>query len=137
MQLATTSGDQLWACNIHYYSDEELNFYWISTLSREHSRHIAKNPQVAASILVHENTLEEPYVIGISIAGTAEHIGENIDEKIGAGYVQKHGKDPNFLSDIASGKNLHEFYSLKPSRIVLFDNKNFPDNPRKELDLIL
>lgn len=133
MQLATSVNGQPWACTVHYYTDEDLNFYWVSTLAREHSHHIAQNPQVAAAVLVHENTPEEPYVIGISVAGTAEFIGEEIDEQIGAGYVKKHRKDAGFLSDIASGKNPHKFYRLKPSRIILFDNKNFPEDPRKEV----
>lgn len=132
MQLATSVDNQPWACTIHYYTDSDFNLYWISTLAREHSKHISQNPNVAAAILVHENTPEEPYVIGISVAGTAELIGEKVDEQIGAGYVKKHGKDSSFLPDIASGKNPHKFYRLKPSRIILFDNKNFPDDPRKE-----
>jgi uncharacterized protein YhbP (UPF0306 family) len=132
MQLATSTDDQPWACTVHYYSDESLNFYWISTLEREHSRHIAQNPKVAATILVHENTPSENYVIGISVGGTAELIGEYIDEKVGQAYVQKHAKDPNLLADIASGKNPHKFYCLRPSRFVLFDSKSFPGQPRQE-----
>lgn len=132
MQLATSSNDRPWACNIHYYSDEDLNFYWISTTDRRHSQDIADNPQVAATILAHENTPEENYAIGITVEGTAELIGENIDEQIGEAYVRKHGKAQNLIRDIASGNNPAKFYRLKPARIVLFDNKNFPDDPRKE-----
>jgi uncharacterized protein YhbP (UPF0306 family) len=133
MQLATSLNDQPWACTVHFYSEQNLNLYWISTLERNHSQHIAKNPKVAAAILVHLNTPEEPYVIGISLEGKAELIGQHIDEQIGQGYIQKLGRDPALLSDIASGKNPHKFYSLKPTKIVLFDSKNFPDNLRQEL----
>jgi uncharacterized protein YhbP (UPF0306 family) len=132
MQLATSADDKPWVCHIHYYSDEALNFYWVSTVERRHSQDIARNPQVAATILVHKNTPEENYAIGVSVEGTAELIGEQIDEKIGEGYIRKHGKDPSLLSDIASGKNPHKFYRLKPTRIVLFDSKNFPNDPRQE-----
>lgn len=132
MQLATSLGDQPWVCNIHFYSDKDLNIYWISTVERRHSKEIKQNPKVAATILAHVNTLAEPYVIGITVEGVAELIGERVDEQIGAGYVAKHGKDANFLPDIASGKNPHKFYRLKPSQIILFDNQHFPDNPRQE-----
>ena len=135
MQLATCSDDQPRACTVHYYSDENLNFYWISTLARKHSQDIKQNGKVAAAVLVHENTPSENYVIGISVEGVAELIGEHLDKKIGNGYVAKLGKDSNFLPDIASGKNPHKFYRLTPSKIVLFDNKNFPDSPRQELKL--
>lgn len=135
MQLATASNDKPWVCNIHYYSDDALNFYWISTVERRHSQDITHNPQVAATILVHENTPEKNYVIGISLEGTAELIGGQVDKQIGQGYIRKLGKDPSLLPDIASGKNPHKFYRLKPTRIVLFDTKNFPDNPRQEWPL--
>jgi uncharacterized protein YhbP (UPF0306 family) len=135
MQLATSVSDQPWVCTLHYYSDKDLALYWISKVDRKHSQDIERNKKVAAAILVHENTLEEQYVIGISIVGMAELIGERIDEKAGSGYIQKHAKDPSLLSDIASGKNPHKFYRLKPSRIVLFDSKNFPDSPRQEVIL--
>jgi uncharacterized protein YhbP (UPF0306 family) len=135
MQLATSANDQPWACTIHYYSDADRNLYWISTTERKHSQHIAQNPKVAAAILVHLNTPEERYIIGISLQGTAELIGEQLPTQIGQGYIQKLGRDPSLLSDIASGKNPHKFYCLKPSKIVLFDSKNFRDNPRQELAL--
>jgi uncharacterized protein YhbP (UPF0306 family) len=135
MQLATSVNDQPWACTVHYYSDEDLNFYWVSTLVRKHSQDIAQNPKVAAAILVHENTVEERYVIGISIEGKSELIGENVATQIGQNYIQKLGRDQSLLSDIATGKNPHKFYKLTPTKIVLFDSKNFPENPRQEMVL--
>jgi uncharacterized protein YhbP (UPF0306 family) len=131
MQLATSINDQPWACTVHYYSDKDLNLYWISTLEREHSKAIAQNPKVAAAILVHENTSEERYIQGISIEGEAELIGEQITLDIGKNYVEKIGRPPSLLVDIASGKNPHKFYRLKPSKIILFDTKNFPTDPRQ------
>lgn len=135
MQLATSAANQPWACNIHYYSDDDLNLYWISTTDRRHSQDIAQNPQVAATILVHEDAPGENYVIGVSIEGKAELIGQNIDEQIAGDYINKLAKDPSLIKDIASGKNPHKFYRLKASKIVLFDSKNFPDNPRQEVTL--
>jgi uncharacterized protein YhbP (UPF0306 family) len=133
MQLATSADDQPWVVTVHFYADDELNLYWISTLARRHSQAIEQNSKVATTILVHENTAEEPYVIGITIEGVAELIGETPDETVGQGYVAKLNKDDNFLADIASGTNPHKFYRLKPTKIVLFDNKNSPDNPRQEI----
>jgi uncharacterized protein YhbP (UPF0306 family) len=135
MQLATSIDDQPWACTVHYFSDEDCNLYWVSTETREHSQNIARNPKVSAAILVHENTPDEPYVIGISIAGKAELIGAYIPDQIGSAYIRKLGRNPSLLTDIANGKDPHKFYRLKPSRIVLFDSKNFPDNPRQEWEL--
>ncbi len=135
MQLATSANDQPWACTVHYYSDAAFNLYWISTLERNHSQQIAENPKVAAAVLVHLNTPEEPYVIGISLQGTAELIGEQPPTHVGQAYIQKLGRPPTLLSDIASGKDPHKFYRLTPSKIVLFDSKNFQGDPRRELQL--
>lgn len=131
MQLATTSGDQLWACNVHYFSDDQYSLYWMSRPDREHSQHIAGNPQVAAAILVHENNSEEPYVIGISVQGTAE-LMDTIDEEMAAGYVAKLGTPPALLEDMRSGKNPHKFYRLTPQRFVLFDTTIKEGGPRHE-----
>lgn len=132
MQLATSANDQPWACTVHYYSDEDLNFYWISTLEREHSKNIAQNPHVSVAILVHEDTPDEQYIIGISLEGTVELIGEHPPEQLGQSYIKKLGRPPTLLTDIATGKNPHKFYRLKPSRFVLFDTKNLSGNPRRE-----
>jgi uncharacterized protein YhbP (UPF0306 family) len=132
MQLATSANDKPWACTVHYYSDEDLNFYWISTLEREHSKNIAQNPNVSAAILIHEDKPDEQYVIGISLEGTVELIGDHVDEQLGQSYIQKLGRPPTLLEDIATGKNPHKFYRLKPSRFVLFDSKNITGNPRRE-----
>ena len=34
MQLATSVDDKPWACNVHFYSDDDMNLYWCS-LQRE------------------------------------------------------------------------------------------------------
>lgn len=134
MQLATSVNDASWTTTVHYYADTDLNFYWVSTQAREHSQNIAKNPNVSAAVLVHENTPAENYVIGISIAGKAELLSEP-PAGIGKAYIHKLGKNKKLLEDITSGANPHKFYCLKPSRIVLFDSKNFLENPRQELEL--
>lgn len=132
MQLATTVDNQPWVCHLHFYADEALNLYWISTEVRRHSLEIATNPKVAVTILVHENTEQENYVIGLSITGKAELLGDDIDKKIAESYVKKTARAASLVEDIKSGKNPHKFYRIKPSKIVLFDSKDFPENPRQE-----
>lgn len=56
MQLATSVGDQPWACTVHYYSDENFNLYWMSTPDRNHSQQIEQNPNTAVAIMVHEDS---------------------------------------------------------------------------------
>ena len=136
MQLATSSNDQPWVCNLHFFSDENLSMYWLSTPQRRHSEEIAKNPKVSAALKVHENTPREDYVIGISFEGMASVVEERkLKQQLATGYGKKLGISDKFLSEVLSGENPHQFYCLKPSRIVLFDNKNFPGTPRQEWNL--
>lgn len=135
MQLATSDNSEPWACNIHFYADAALNIYWLSTKDRLHSVHIANNPNVAAAIMVQENTPDDKNVIGISIAGQAEYIGEKVDKSIADGFIAKHKKDKNYLDNVIDGTSPHKFYVLKPTKIALFDTKNFPAAPRQNIRL--
>ena len=131
LQLATSANNQPWVCNVHYYSDENLNLYWISTPQRRHSEEIQQNPKTAIVIKVHENTPAENYIIGLSAEGTAELVGRDLGE-INDAYKNKLNKDPQLMADIKSGANPHQFYKFTPTKFVLFDTKNFPKDPRQE-----
>ncbi|MEK7594298.1 MAG: pyridoxamine 5'-phosphate oxidase family protein [Patescibacteria group bacterium] len=119
MQLATSVNGQPWACNLHYYSDSELNLYWGSSPQARHSQEITQNAKVAAVIMIHEDSPEEKYVIGVTYEGVADYIGE---------------PDPELVSDFEAklDRKPSGLYRIKPSKIVLFDNKDFPDSPRQE-----
>lgn len=132
MQLATSVNNQPWVCNVHFYSDEDLNFYWCSLSTRRHSQEIEQNPQVAVAIKIHEDTQTEHYVIGIAVEGKAEVLTDEEIKKIGQLYINKLDKDPKLVEDILTGKTHNKFYRLTPTHSVLFDTKNFPDNPRQE-----
>ena len=132
MQLATSVQDQPWVCTVHYYTDKDLNFYWISTPGRRHSREIERNQKVAATVMVHQNNPAENYIIGISVEGTVEFLGQEIDHAIADAYASKLDKPTNLIPDILSGKNPHKFYKLKPTNFVMFNTKDFPDKPRQE-----
>lgn len=135
MQLATAMDNQPWVCNLHFYADDKFNLYWISTEARLHSQHVQQNPKVATALLVHENTADEDYVIGLSVIGNAVMTDEPLTNEVGPAFVHKHGHRETLLSDIKEGKNAHRFYKLSPTKIVLFDSKNFPADPRQIIKL--
>jgi uncharacterized protein YhbP (UPF0306 family) len=134
MQLATAEDNDPWICTVHFYADDELNFYWVSSTDRHHSRHIAKNPLASATFVVHENTPEEGYVISVTASGKAEVVTDVADE-IRKAYIAKLHKPANLLPDSDDSANLQKFYRLKPDSIIVFDTKNFPKNPRQEFSL--
>lgn len=132
MQLATSANDDPWICTVHFYTDDDLNFYWVSRSDRLHSEQIAQNPRVAVTVLIHENTPAEDYVIAVSLTGTAE-IVEDIDDAVRSSYIAKHNKPDALLPNPDDPKNLQRFYKIKPTKFVIFDTLNLTGNPRQEL----
>jgi uncharacterized protein YhbP (UPF0306 family) len=133
MQLATSIDNKPWVCNVHFYADDKLNVYWASTPERRHSKDIEQNSHIAIAIKIHEDTPDERYVIGLSAEGNAHMLSVEEAERIEEAYVNKIGTPPALLNDIKEGKI--RFYRLKSVRFVLFDTKNFPENPRQEYAL--
>ena len=131
MQLATCADNQPYAVNIHYYSDDDLNIYWISAEGKRHSLEIAKNNKACAAIKIHENTTDEDWVVGISIEGEAELLGLNFSEDVAKGFQTKLNKTDEAMKAILDGSAPYKFYVLRPKTITLYDNKSFPDSPRK------
>lgn len=126
MQIATENNGQPWVCTVYYAEDEHLNFYWISTAVRRHSKELRSNPKVAGSIVV-KHEYGKP-IVGLQIEGIATEITE--PEVIAKGmrhYVDKFGLGEDFYNDFLAGKNRHNLYKLKPQRFMLFDKVNFPD----------
>jgi uncharacterized protein YhbP (UPF0306 family) len=133
MQLACCRDNKPYVVNVHYYAAEDGSIYWISTRDRRHSQELEQNPAACATIKVHENTIDEPWVTGLTVEGAVEYVGED-PGPIADEYQQKLGKDEQMMNDIKTGINPHKFYRLVPSRYSLFDTKNFPDNPKQEWD---
>lgn len=132
MQLATCVDNQPWACNLHYYSDDDFNLYWISKPKSRHSKEIEQNPKVAVTIKVYENKTPKDTVIGVSFEGVAKLVDKADVQSAAKGYQAKHHTDDAFIKEVVDGKNPYVFYVMKPTKVVLFDNKNFPDDPRQE-----
>lgn len=132
IQLATSADDKPWACNVHFYADDDFNIYWFSSQQRLHSLQIAANPHAAAVLMVKQDSPTDSTVIGVSLAGPVELI-ENLDKSIAQAFIKKQGKSEDYLDNILDGSSDHKCYKLSPTQIVLFDNKHFPDNPRQEV----
>jgi nitroimidazol reductase NimA-like FMN-containing flavoprotein (pyridoxamine 5'-phosphate oxidase superfamily) len=134
LQLATSVKDMPWVVTLHFYADEDLNLYWSSRHNRRHSQEVLTNPNASATILVHENTQKENWVIGVTLSGQAELV-EDLNDSIAQAYVKKLLKDPDLPLKIRDGSVPDKWYRLKPETIILFDNKDFPENPRQVINL--
>lgn len=128
LQLATVRDGQPWASTVNFVADDDLNFYWVSVLTRRHSQEIADHAKVAAAIAVQANPS-----VGIQVEGEAERLTDVANlRKAAELYHQRYQHDLDFVQDFVADRRQHKFYRLKPRLIVLFDEKTFPQNPRKE-----
>jgi uncharacterized protein YhbP (UPF0306 family) len=129
MQLATSRAEQPWACSVHFAYDDKLNFYWMSTKERRHTKEVIDNNQVAVTIPIRypDNPL-----VGISVEGEAEMIDRS---EAGEGfklYADRFGVNDRFRSDYMMGTQPHELFKLTPKLFVLFDEIVFPNASRQE-----
>jgi uncharacterized protein YhbP (UPF0306 family) len=129
MQLATVGDDGPWVCNLYFVADEDDNLYWTSARSRRHSKEILKNPQVAATI-VHDADRKQ----AVQITGEAFDAWPHNLEHINALYAQKFGDKPARMEEVmANTPEGRAYWMLKPTHIELWDEVNFPDNPKQQI----
>lgn len=134
LQVATSKDNQPWACTIYFAYDEKLNLYWISKPSRRHSEEIRNNDKVAGVIVLPHTPGED--VRGIQFQGFAKELTDKSEAKQGMKYYAKrYGMKPERVNAILDGIDGHVCYKINPSLYVLFDETNFPDDPRQEYKL--
>lgn len=129
MQVATSVDNQPWACSVYFAMDNAHSLYWLSRPDTEHSQSIAINPVVAGTVVL-PPTYGEP-VQGLQFAGTARQIPDEELEAAFEAYAEKFGAHSR-LAALRDGSDPHRLYQIKPVRFVLFDELNFPDDPRQE-----
>ncbi len=134
MQIATTVNNKPWNCTVYYAYDGDFNFYWISKPTSRHSKDIIKNPNIAG-VIVYDQQPPQKAVRGLQFEGTAKLLTGKEEETASRFYIEQLNREKALLEDIRSGENPHKFYRIKPSKFVLFDKVNFPDNERQEYKL--
>lgn len=131
MQVATTKSNQPWACSLYFAYDGALNLYWISSTDRRHSEEIRNNKKVSGAIVLPHTPGDK--VRGIQFQGTAEEL---LDKKRATAgmkdYAKRYGMGPKQIKAIVQNKDGHVCYKVTPSLYVLFDEVNFPKDPRQE-----
>ena len=138
MQVATCKGGQPWTCNVWYSYDDDLNLYFISSNHRRHCEEIRNNEKISAAI-VHPIYKEAggQECRGITLEGTATELGVLSSGKALDNFMKRWPKAKKYVAKKDLIKNLTKvrFYKIKPQVIVLFDETNYPKDPRRELRL--
>ena len=134
MQVATARKNKPWVATVWYVHDEDMNLYFISRRKRRHSLEIKANPNVAGAIVKPHYKGSGEKVIGLQFEGLAkEATGEQLEtaRKL---YMEKYENAENIpIEKLKDPKFMVTFYVLKPKIIALFDEINFPKDPRQEL----
>ena len=134
MHLATVRDGKPWTCNVWFAADKDFNIYWFSSRNRRHSEDVEKNPHVAASIWIPSEPADESR--GIQLEGIAERVTKPLDiAKAISVYAGKIFTLQAVKQYMADREYPHHFYRIKPTSIVLFDTKNYPENSRREYKL--
>lgn len=131
MQLCTVDQDgNPWSCNVWQASDDDLNIYFFSSVTRRHSKEIENDGRVSGALALPQSPQDKPR--GLSFQGRAK-IVESDDEfqaavKLYEGRIFDHAT----IDSLVSNKDRpHKFYVIKPRSFVLFDVINFPENSRQ------
>jgi uncharacterized protein YhbP (UPF0306 family) len=135
MSLATSSASGAHAANL-FYTCVGLALVWVSEPDTRHSREIAADPRVAATVAPDYSDFAG--IRGVQIAGTARRIAA-ADERLR--HLAKLEARYPFLGQLAAGPlKLRQAYArtgvyrLQPARIVLIDNsKGFGHKETLEL----
>lgn len=134
MQLATAINNQPWVCNVWFVSDDDLNIYWFSSITRRHSDEVLNNNKVAGAIVIPQNPNDPPR--GLQFQGVAELLEDEEEINKARSLYQEKILPSEKIDEFMSHKEKpHKFYKIKPSRFVLFDVVNFPENSRQEYNL--
>lgn len=136
LYLATFVNTTPWVCHVWYSLGWMPNsVVFTSNLGRRHSSDIRVNPIVAGGIVAIETEGLGQKVRGLSFEGRAFEATENKLALAYDAYASRWPKvrDMFSLKDVESGVSAMRMYVVEFSRMVLFDEVNFPDGPRQEL----
>jgi len=137
MQVATVKSNKPWVATVWFAYDADFNLYFISRNTRRHSLEIAKNPHVAGAIVKPHKTLGDK-TRGLQFEGKCHEVKGAQLLKAFAIFAKRFPKVTKFIlspKEVITGVTDHRFYKITPSEIILFDEVNFPDQSRRELNL--
>lgn len=133
MQVATSKDNQPWACTVYFAFDSELNLYWISSTKRRHSEELRNNEKVGGAVAIYHAPGEK--VRGIQFEGVAKELTGEEAQKAMKHYTSRFEMKEERVKKIVEGSEDHLCYKITPKMFVLFDETNFPNDPRQEYEV--
>ena len=127
MQLATVANGQPWICTVYFVADDNFNLYWMSARERQHSVEIANDSKVAITVVRDAERKQ-----ALQITGNAYEVSDEELEHANELYQSKFGSKEYDLAEIKQHKSTgRAYWVFKPTKISLWDEVNFPDDPKQ------
>lgn len=137
LHLATLMDDRPWLCHVWYACGPGNSLVFTSNKARRHSREISANASVAGGVISIPLEGLGQAVRGLSFEGRAcEASGDGIHTAYEV-YASRWPMVRDMFSarDIETGASNMRMYLISMTRIVMFDEVNYRENPRQELRL--
>lgn len=131
MQLATICNGQPWICTVYFVADDNFNLYWMSSRERQHSQEIMSNPNVAITVVKDTERKQ-----ALQIVGQAHEVSDQELETAHKLYIAKYGPNDYDLDEIK--KHLphgRAYWVFKPTKMLFWDEVNFPNDPKQLVPL--
>ncbi len=119
--LAVQDDNGVWAADVIYIFDEDLNFYWMSKPERRHSKAIDDGHNHVAGAIAVTQGPEMPDE-GLQISGVAQRV-QNPSDDLLKQWMKKMQRA--FDSGLGIVLDEHVWYKLVPDRIELIYQKLF------------
>lgn len=127
-QLATVRDGKPWICTIYFVSDENFNLYWTSARERQHSADISLDSKTAMTVV--QDTERKQ---ALQIVGNAYEVSNDDIERVHELYQSKYGRKDYDLEEMKQHNSTgRTYWVFRPGKISLWDEVNFPDNPKQE-----
>jgi uncharacterized protein YhbP (UPF0306 family) len=128
MQLSTVVDSQPWICTVYFVIDNDFNIYWTYAKNRRHSKEIISQNNAAIAIVKDTERKQ-----GMQITGKAFMISEEDVKRDNRLYIDKFGDKPKRLADVqANTTEGQAYWVFMPDIISLWDEVNFPNQPKQE-----
>ena len=136
LHLATVSNGVPWLCHVWYApGPTEWTIVFTSNRARRHSQEINVSPRIAGGVVAIPLDGLGQRIRGLSFEGLAsEAAGDSIVTAYET-YARRWPRVREMFSakDIQLSATAMRMYVIDLQRIVLFDEVNYPSNPRQEL----
>lgn len=129
MQLATVRDGKPWICTVYFTVDDDLNIYWTSAKSRQHSKEIVDDPRVAIAVVRDDKKKQ-----ALQITGQAELVLLDDVERVNKLYGDKFGDKPERLKEVLNNTaDGRAYWVCAPDEISIWDEVNFPATDAKRV----